>query len=183
MKKLLIISGLLMSIVLTSCEKKSISLESLKNEYLPLEVGNYWNIGSSSIKKITGTQEFDGKSYYALTTKYDTSYVRNDNNRIIQYYKNKEYVKYDLTAHVNDTWMFRDYVVKLVSKTDTVAVGGIKFTDCYRFYFDVPGMADEEHSVWLAPKVGFIQEECHGECIGGKRKLTEVSISGQVFRF
>jgi hypothetical protein len=39
-------------------------------------------------------------------------------------------------------------------------------------------MVDEEHSIWLAPGIGFIQERC-GECLHQIRKLDKARIGGQ----
>ena len=183
MKKLFCIFGIIGVCFLSACKEDKVSLEGLDSVYLPLTVGNYWVIDKVSTKTITETKVIDQKTYYALTNSYDTSYVRNESNKIIEYYKGKTSVRFDLTADVNDTWQYRDYTVKLISKTETVSIGGQEIKNCYQFYFDIPAMADEEHAIWLAPGIGFIQYECLGECIGGKNKLKEVKHDGKVYSF
>ena len=182
MKKLFGIC-MIVSLFLSACKENKVSLEGLDNFYLPLAVGNYWKIDGKDTRTVTETKVFDLKTYYAITTSYDTSYVRNEGGKIVEYYKGKTSVRFDLTADVNDTWQYGDYKVTLTSKTETITIGGQKIKNCYRFYFDVPYMADEEHAIWLAPSIGFIQQECLGYCAGGKNKLKEVKIDGKVFSF
>ncbi|RYU94698.1 hypothetical protein [Emticicia agri] len=182
MKKLFCILGITSTFFLSACKEDKISLEGLDNVYLPLAVGNYWKIDGVNTRTITETKVFDQKTYYAITSSYDTSYVRNENDKIIEYYKGKTSVRFDLTAAVNATWQYRDYTVKLISKTESITIGGQTIQNCYRFYMDIPAMADDEHAIWLAPGIGFIQQECYGECIGGKNKLKEVKLDGKVYQ-
>jgi hypothetical protein len=184
MKKLLGICGIIGAFFLSACKEEKFSLEGLDNRYLPLAIGNYWIMDDTDniyIQTITETKVLDQKTYYAIKTKYDTSYIRNENDKIVEYYKGKTSVKFDLTANVNDTWKYRDYTATLTSKTDTITIGGQEIKNCYRFYYDIPASIDEEHAIWLAPGIGFIQEECYGECVGGKRKLKEMKIDGKVY--
>ncbi len=183
MKKLFCILGIIGIFFLNACKEDKVSLEGLDSFYLPLTVGNYWVVDKVATKTITETKVIDQKTYYAMTTSYDTSYIRNESDKIIEYYKGKTSVRFDLTAKVNDTWQYRDYTVKLISKTDTINLGGQEIKNCYQFYFDIPAMADEEHAIWLAPGIGFIQYECLGECIGGKNKLKEVKLDGKIYKF
>jgi hypothetical protein len=168
---------------MSACKENKVSLGEFDNAYLPLNVGNYWKLGDSDTRTVTETRVFDQKTYYAITTPYDTSYVRNEKGKIIEYYKGKNSVKFDLTAHVNTTWQYRDYKVTLTNKTDSIKIGGQTIKNCYRFYFDVPAVMDEEHAVWLAPGIGFIQYECLGFCLGGKMKLKEMGIDGKIYSF
>jgi hypothetical protein len=182
MKKLLGIC-MIVSLFLSACKENKISLDGLDNHYLPLEVGNYWKLDKIDTRTVTETKVFDQKTYYVITTAYDTSYVRNEGDKIVEYYKGQTSIRFDLTAKVNDTWQYRNYTVKLTSKTETITIGGQAIKNCYRFYFDVPALADEEHAIWLAPGIGFIQYECLGFCVGGKSKLKEVKIDGKVYNF
>ncbi|RYU94697.1 hypothetical protein [Emticicia agri] len=181
MKKLLGICGFIGAFFLSACKENKVSLEGLDNAYLPLQVGNYWKMDKTDSRTVIETKVFDQKNYYAITTSYDTSYVRNENDKIVEYYKGKTSVRFDLTAEVNATWKYRDYTVTLTSKTETITIGGQKIKNCYRFYFDIPALADEEHAIWLAPGIGFIQYECLGMCVGGKDKLKEMKIDGKVY--
>lgn len=188
MKKLFCIFGFIGALFLGACNENKVSPDGSDNIYLPLSVGNYWKIGNTDntfnfTNTITATKVFDQKTYYAFSTSYDTTYVRNENDKIVEYYKGKTSIKFDLTADVNATWKYRDYVVRLTSKTDTITIGGQPIANCYRFYFDIPAAIDEEHAIWLAPGIGFIQQECYGECIGGKHKLKELKLEGKVYKF
>ncbi len=182
MKKSFCIFGIIGAFFLSACKDDKVSLEGLDNIYLPLTVGNYWKLDRIETRTVNETKVFDQKTYYSIiTTGYDTSYVRNENDKIIEYYKGKTSVRFDLTAKVNDTWKYRDYTVTLTSKTDKITIGGQPIENCYRFYFDIPALADEEHAIWLAPGIGFIQYECLGNCVGGKSKLKEMKIDGKVY--
>lgn len=183
MKKVFCILGIIGGFVVSSCKKDNVSVVGLDTSYLPLGVGNYWKIDGVDTRTISETKVFDQKTYYAITSSYDTSYVRKENDKIIEYHKGKTSVRFDLAANVNDTWQYRDYTVTLTSKTETIVIGGESVKDCYRFYLDIPAMADDEHAIWLAPGIGFIQQECYGECIGGKNKLKELKLDGIVYKF
>ncbi len=182
MKKLFGIC-MIVCLFLSACKENKVSLEGLDNYYLPLEVGNYWKIDGVDTRTVTETRVFDQKTYYAITSSYDTSYVRNEGDKIVEYYKGRTSTRFDLTANVNATWQYRDYMVRLTSKTEAITIGGNVIKNCYRFYFDVPAMADEEYAIWLAPGIGFIQQECLGNCIGGKKILNELKLDGKVYKF
>lgn len=182
MKKLFGVCGIITCLLLNACKDEVVRLNELTNEYLPLTVGNYWNLDKFGLRKITETKVFDGKTYYAVTQSHDTSYVRNEGDKIIEYDQGKTSVLFDLTANVNDTWQYRKYTVTLSSKTETITIDGQVIKNCYQFYFDIPASADEEHTIWLAPGIGFIQQQCHGECIGGKWKLKEMKLDGKVYK-
>lgn len=86
---------------------------------------------------------------------------RNENNKIwVQEFDDPPGIKFDLNAKVNDTWKYNKWNVTLVSKTDTVILHNTFIADCYQFYLDIPVMVDDEHSIWLAPGIGFVQEIC-----------------------
>ena len=170
------------SIYLLSCNKEDEKV-TLTNDYLPLETGNYWQLDYTGKEEIVGTKLINNNTYYLLQFQNDTMYYRIENDKIlvIEHVEN-ESVKFDLTANVNDTWNYNSYLVKLTSKTDTITINNQKILNCYQFYFDVPVMADEEHSIWLAPGIGFIQEQC-GECLHQIRKLAVARIDGQIINF
>ena len=87
-------------------------------------------------------------------------------------------IKFNFSANVNETWNYNSYDAKLVSKTDTIIINDKKIYNCFQFYYDVPIMVDEEYSIWLAPGIGFIQEQC-GECLHQIRKLDNAKIGSQ----
>lgn len=174
---------MIICLVMSACKADNVSLEGLSNSYLPLATGNYWKLENMDKRTVTETRVFDQKTYYAITTPYDTSYVRNENDKIVEYDKGKISVRFDLTAGVNTTWQYRDYKVTLTSKTESIKIGRQNIKNCYRFYFDMPAMADEEYAIWLAPGIGFIQYECLGFCGGGKMKLKEMGIDTKIYTF
>jgi hypothetical protein len=144
--------------------------------YLPLDIGNYWQLDHSAKNEIVGTKLIDNKSYYSVLYQDDTSYYRIENDKVIviEYTENAS-VKFDLSADVNESWKYNSYTVKLLSTTDTISINNQKIINCYQFYYDIPGVVDEEHSIWLAPGIGIIQETC-GECLHPVRKLDKARI-------
>lgn len=170
------------SIFLQSCKKEPVKI-ILTDDYLPLEVGNYWQLDYTDKKEIIGTKIINNKSYFILKYLSDTTYYRIENDKIFVIENNKsESVKFDLSANVHDTWKFNLYNVTLSSRTDSITMNNHKIYNCLAFYFDVPIMVDEEHFIWLAPGIGFIQETC-GECIYPVRKLAMARIAGQNINF
>lgn len=165
-------------IFIVSCEKEDNNI-TLTNIYLPLEVDNYWQLDYLAKREIVGTKKIGNKNYYLIQYENDTAYYRIENDKVyVIEYEDSESVKFNLSANVNDTWNYNSYKVKLISKTDTIIVNNTKFVNCLQFYYDVPGMVDEEHSIWLAPNIGFVQEQC-GECLHQIKKLDKVKINGQ----
>ena len=174
------------SIYLLSCDKEDKKV-IVTNDYLPLEIGNYWKLEYTDKTEVVGIKEINDKSYYALIFRSDTSYYRIESDKIyvIEILDNEstESVKYDLTAEVNETWNFHVVTVTLISKTDSITINDTEITNCYQFYFDIPDMIDEEHSIWLAPGIGLIQEQCFGECLYLFNKLDKARIGGQDIDF
>ena len=156
--------------ILAACSFASISCDKnedipLAKDYLPLDAGNYWQLD------------------YSSKTEVDTSYYRIEDNKIIVKEGGRdEAVKFNLSAKVNDRWNYNSSKVVLSSKTDTIRIGNALITNCYNFYFDIPEFIDDEHSIWLAPGIGFIQEMC-GECMHHVRKLDKARIGTQDIDF
>ena len=167
------------SIYLLSCDKEDEKV-TVTNDYLPLEVGNYWQLDNMDKIEIVGTKLIDNRTYYLLQFLNDTMYYRIENDKVfVIEQKENPSIKFDLSAEVNETWNYFSCTVKLISKTDTININNQKILNCYHFYFDVPDMIDEEHSTWLAPGIGFIQEQCDGECLHHFKKLDKARIGGQ----
>lgn len=145
----------------SSCAKEESISIPMSGDYLPMQVQNYWEIEHTDKISIINTKVIDSKTYFEFLQGADTTYYRSENNKI---YARKstgtEAVKFDLTASTNGRWNFHDWNVTLVSKNDTLLINHTKIPNCYHFFFDVPMMADEEHSIWLAPGIGFIKIDC-----------------------
>lgn len=91
-------------------------------------------------------------------------------------------IKFDLDAKVNDTWKFNKWNVSLASKADTVFINDTFIGYCYLFYLDIPEMADDEHTIWLAPGIDFVQEMCH-EWVYTVIKQEKAEINGKEIIF
>jgi hypothetical protein len=183
MKKLIFSAVLAFS--LFSCKKDDTNVDTGTNDYFPLEVGNKWEFEYDEFIEVIGTTTISGKTYYALKGNYDTTYYRIGSNKV--YFVNRKVSDsekniFDLNASKGQTWNYGEYKVKMVSKTDTVLINNRKITGCYNFFFDIPEAIDEEHSIWLAPGYGFIQQQC-GFCIHPLRKLQKAKINGEVLEF
>jgi hypothetical protein len=170
------------SIFIQSCKKEPAKI-ILTDDYLPLEVGNFWQLENTEKEEIIGTKIINNKTYFILAYQSDTTYYSSENNKIYVIENNKgKSLKFDLTARVHDTWKFNLYNVTLSSRTDSVIINNHKIYNCLRFYFDIPVYVDDEYSIWLAPGIGFIQEMC-GECIYPLRKLNVAKIGDQNIDF
>ncbi len=177
--------------LLTSCGKdKPIQpIIPLCGEYLPLQVQNYWDIEHKTRISITGTEVIDGKTYYIFddSNTFMRDYYRSENGKVYTRRTGEpESVKFDLTADVRDTWEYLygggTWTATLLSKTDTLQINNTKIPNCYKFYFDIPIMADEEYYVWLAPGIGFIRMTC-GYCLYPYQNLVKAQIDGKEIWF
>lgn len=181
MKASVIISALIPALILC-CTKDDNNTETpLKYDYLPLEVGNYWLFDDSSRHEIVGSTLLHEKHYFLMQYEGDTSYYRLADNKVYVLDPEEspeESVMYNLSAKTGDSWNFNLYTVTLISKTETISINGRQISDCYEFYFDTPVLIDEEHTILLAPEIGFIQKIC-GECPNSTRKLDKANIDGK----
>lgn len=70
----------------------------------------------------------------------------------------------------------------LISKTESIELNSSTLNNCYRFYFDIPEVADEEHVVWLDPVIGIVEEAYFGGILE-RRKLSKAKIDGVEVEF
>jgi hypothetical protein len=175
-------------IMLSACKKDSESTK-LGSDYFPLSVGNNWQLEHCTLREVKGKATLEGKEYYSMIIGNDTTYYRESDN--IVWVKNPatgESPYFKLSANVHDTWKFPSNAIEtawnisLESKTDTITINGHMITNCYRFYFDIPLMVDEEHYVCLAPGLGYIEENC-GFCAYPKLQLQHARIDGNNISF
>lgn len=179
---LLILTAFLFTI---SCKKDDTS--PIKQEYLPMQVQNYWEIQDYVKYTITGTKVLDHKTYFVFVQGSDTSYYRNENNKIyVRRASGNESVKFDLTADASQAWEFQDggtaWNVSRSNTTDTITINNTKIPNCYQFTFDLPMTVDATHSIWLAPGIGFIKMTC-GFCPYPFLNLRKAKINNQEITF
>lgn len=160
------------------------------NDYFPLHIGNSWSLDFIPERTISKVENLDGKDYYRLTSEYDTVFYRKSSDGKV-YSRTKttnEILKFDLNANVGDTWTYKSdksnytWNVTLTSKSEAVELNSYTFHNCYRFYFDVPQLADEELIILLAPGVGFVEEVYLGGT-SDRKILKQVKISGIEIQF
>jgi hypothetical protein len=175
----------LIAFSLFSCKKDDPAVDSGLKDYFPLEVGNKWEFEYDETIEVIGTTTISGKTYFALKGNYDTTYYRVESDKV--YFINRkvsdsEKIIFKLGASKDQIWDYGEYKVKMVSKTDTITINNKKIANCYQFFFDIPVVVDDEHSIWLAPEIGFIQEQC-GECLHSVRKLKKAKIGGKEIEY
>jgi hypothetical protein len=175
-------------IIMSSCKKEKDTVQP-GGDYFPLAVGNTWKIEHRDLREIVGKNTLEGKEYFLMLVGNDSAYFRKEGNSIYQKVEpTGESLLFKLDANVGDSWQFpmtlsgSTYNVTLGSKTDTITIGNQRITNCFTFYFDVPLMVDEEHSITLAPGIGYIQENC-GFCDYPNLKLQHAKIDGVEISF
>jgi hypothetical protein len=163
-------------------------------DYFPLHLGNYWKIGSDLIT-IDSMKNINDTIYYRKVVPYGEwgNYRKTADGKVYTrsyiYGNNKqEVLNFDLVAPEGHTWSFtttgdrweKKWNATLISKNATVRVGDFLFKNCYKYYFDSPQWADEEHIMWLAPGIGLVKIASDGieSTYEGGRTLTNVQING-----
>jgi len=169
-------------------------------DYFPLRVGNTYTYyqslpcppdtvtsryGPWGGNLVRDTTLINGRKYFitvvaGFTVGSDTVRVDSVGNMIVRR-SGIEQVFYKFNAAVGDTWEYRveiggreyTYKVILQSRSDTVRVHTGTFANCLRFFFDVPGMIDEEFTNWLAPNVGLVFR-----CVQEPLELYEATVNG-----
>jgi len=180
----------LLQLVLTACEMNQ--EETVVTDYLPLQVGNYWELtfpfGKTTTYEIDAIENKDGKDYFRMVSTFfgvirDTAFYRKDPISIV-YQKRRttdEVLMFDLAAPVNHKWVLKvdqhnhNMWVYVQSKTDTVKRNQQTFENCYRYFYNVTETADEEYSFVLAPGVGFVK---YSNASFGSARLTKARING-----
>lgn len=178
-----------MILVFLSCEKDNLTKVELSSDYFPLKIGNYWNFELVGKYMVSETQMVNGVEYFKITNDYSTTMLyRSHDNKI--YTKdpsldNNEQMKFDLTAEVNDTWTYGNGNITLINRNAIVTIGEMQIDSCLQFNFHNKDLIDYGYSIWLAPRIGFIQQACQ-ECFGSSfetLKLLKVNINNQETEF
>lgn len=167
MKRVLVICLVFLASI--SCEKDDNQRINLDKDYFPLQIGNQWNFELAGKDSIIDITKINGIDYYEFVNDYGTtSYYRKQDNRIYiksSSVESKEEMAFDLAANVDETWTFGSGYVTLVSRNVTINVGDIQIDSCLQFNFHNKDLIDYGSSIWLAPRIGFIQKTCQ-ECFG-----------------
>jgi hypothetical protein len=171
-------------------------------DYLPLQIGNYWEFsnghygGSILTDKI---ENLNGVDYYRLIRNYnpipiayrDTIYIRKTSNGIVYQRtknSNNETVLFYLAASTGEVWITTNTnpaipsYGNLSNKLDSVKRNNVVFTNCFRFeyYFVSKGNGQWEWNYWLAPNVGFVKFLPISPYPVGVERLTKSIINGVV---
>jgi hypothetical protein len=166
----------------TSCEE---NLKSADLDYLPLQVGNYWEFNVIGTKTIDTVVTLDGKEYFRMVSAYyifrDTTYYRKTSDGKVYSRKRntEEGLLYNFKAEVKDSWKNGTMIVTLNKKDEEKELGGHTIPNCYVFYHDPkPTMADDEYTWWFAPGIGFIYEFALGGPYNQNFILKKARING-----
>lgn len=171
------------------------------SDYLPLEVGNYWEfktLGAETTevvqhREVMSAQNVNGRDYYVVVSHFpqndakDTVFYRIDDDwNVYTYHRGmeNEQLSYKLLAEDGMTWSFplsADETMDVTVNVETVETSLRKIKNCKSYYFDARNWIDEEHTNTLAPGVGFLKE--FSNAWGGGAILSKASIGGHVIEF
>lgn len=174
MKNLQQIFFILLLPLFCACEQDETSIWK-GEDYLPLEVGNYWEYKTTSTS-INNTERYtteatvilNNKTYWPIRSNFPNSpvsYRRKGTDGKI-FYKDTdgdEYVKFNLNLNEGEEWQYKQgnnealWTARLVSKSTSIKLKEYTFENCYHFYYDIPEYADEEHQIILAPGIGIVR--------------------------
>jgi len=196
---------ILMMAVVVGCHYDSITYEiPMTKNYLPLEVGNYWNFkttGGSPTqvdlhREVVSLVTINNNQYYLLVNSLldanqvykDSTYYRIEDNGFVYTYRKSqpdfEENPFRLNGTNHDTWTFPMQGKDQTQMTLTFGslwLGNVEIADCKSYFFNVPKIADEEYTITLAPGIGFVKE--YSDAWGVGQVLQSARINGQVFKF
>jgi|GEM_PF-1134885 len=205
MKSFLLINLIVVVTLLTfnSC-KKTISTTDINDDYFPLAVGNYWELSHRGTYTVDQIVNIEGKQYFRVTFASnlsttlppirDTMYYRKtaDGKVYKRDHATNEYLKFDFKATKGQSWNYKrenvpiddnfTWKATLKSVSDTLHLGNDIIENCYRYYFDIFQMADEEEIITLAPGIGIVKESYPGGW-ADRIALKKVKINGVVREF
>ena len=135
-------------------------------DYFPLHVGNKWyyshdnsqSLDEAEKWEIIGEKSFNNNKYFLLEKTYlsaqkDTSYLRKDNNKLIELFIDKSKNHYYLESTFADFSIIMNKSFNYYSETFndkdyyfTVSLKKVK-NNRITLLYDVPQFADEEHSI------------------------------------
>jgi hypothetical protein len=168
-----------------------------ENEYLPIAVGNEWKMKATLVsptgelsegtahRKVEGTVEKDGKTYFRSRTSIDAGPMKHEYTKLHRkdekafYFLDEskegaaEQVEIVLPLKVGTTWQ-RTWGSMSLTETvvgiETVTISGKAYENCYHIRVTSPdGSYTEDY--WEAPNVGSVKSKAvYGN--GGKVTLT-----------
>jgi hypothetical protein len=131
--------------------------------YFPLKVENSWYYKSEQSYeekvKITSQYELNNNQYHIMSTLGEHSYpdtVRFENNIVWKIFGDTEIVWFDFNLVDGEQYQYKTYNVRVETGIIVQTYYG-EFTNCIGFYFDVPGIADEEVGYVFAKGVGVVR--------------------------
>ncbi|MGC3943577.1 MAG: hypothetical protein QM762_03410 [Chryseolinea sp.] len=188
---------------LFACERADdLEQKKLSSNYLPIEVGNYWDFSGVNAKtneivmhrEVTGVANLNGHDYYLIVSKVpsnssivDSAYYRQDNDGNVYTYRKSlgiEELKYKLNAIDGDTWSYPfvdDDEMDVTLNVGAIEMPSRTVENCKNYYYNVVQWADEEHTNSLAPGVGFLKE--YSNAWGSGLILSKAWIGGNVIEF
>lgn len=161
--------SLLLIVFISSCQNKTAKEIPASESFMPLQIGNRWDMGSQNYTEIQDTVRIDNQLYYKVYSLIggdatDTKYLRVDEkNQLLEAFPDqpgKVYTHAKFDANVNDEFYTlgdkteNDYKVKLVDKT----------ADKRTFEFDMvyhPNLKGETHKVTYLKGIGLDQDWKH----------------------
>ncbi|GHN01846.1 hypothetical protein WSM22_33350 [Cytophagales bacterium WSM2-2] len=201
MKKLIIL--FLVAALFAGCRHDDLAVKIPQDEnYLPLEVGNYWNlqpvgqvsIGLQAHREVMGVATINNHEYFLLVTSYiensnvDSAYYRMDTNGFVHIYRknqpNFEDNRFRLFAKDGDKWKYPvdgSSEAEITLTVGSLTIGNAEIANCKSYFFNVTNWADEEYTITLAPGIGFAKE--YSNAWGFGQILKSARIHGQVYNF
>jgi hypothetical protein len=193
-----IVPFILMCVLIDSCVNDDSFPAIHSDDYLPLEVGNYWEFQGSAAgdankftirREVVGTENLEGENYFVVVTGnenyWDTTYYRKDNQRYVFMTRRagNEYNIFRLDAGDKTQWVASsaDWNYHIDVKVESVQIGDRDFTNVKIYSYDDPHMADEEHFISLAPGIGFVKEGSYAW--GITYQLSGARIHGVIYHF
>lgn len=139
------------------------------SSYFPLTAGNKWiwshRVREDSAETIIDSVQRNGREYFRFNhlRELDTALVRfNEKSQVVIYTDSGEVVWLDFGLKIGDKFkvdfpgaLFSDWWVTLRRNDDTVLVGGVRYTHCFRF--DAAPCCDRGWIEWFAPGIGAVK--------------------------
>ena len=151
----LIVLALLFIVTFTSCESDNEA--SSEENWLPLEIGNYWKKGEYVLYEVVDTVRIDGDLFYKIQMQFSydeggTKYLRIDENQnLIEKFPNNPgtqslRAKFDIelgdTFYQNDNNPGSDFLGTLMERTDSIM--------SFRFQrVNHPTLTDEHTDIYI----------------------------------